>query len=130
MVRDNGAAGPHAPNPMPAPTTVCLFIPHLAIGGAELQLPPPRPQLPGAGIRPVIATLESRDTVAEDLRAEGIPVHLLPRRGASGVDTIRALARLVRTEGAEVLHAWLFVSNWRAPLVRLLAPRTKVLMSI
>src|SRR5436190_15083539 len=107
--RRGGAPGPRAtpPRTMRTPTTICLFIPHLAIGGAELQLSLLARELPGAGFRPVVATLESRDAVAADLEAAGIPVRVLPRRGPGGLGTIVDLARLARAEKAELLHAWL-----------------------
>lgn len=110
--------------------TICLFIPHLAIGGSELQLSLLARELLRAGQRPIVASFETRHEVAEAMRAAGIEVVFLPRRGKSGADAILGLARLVRRENVALVHAWLWVSNWRAALARVLNPRVPVLLSI
>jgi glycosyltransferase involved in cell wall biosynthesis len=110
--------------------TICLFIPHLAIGGSELQLSLLARELLRAGQRPIVASFETRHEVAEAMRAAGIEVVVLPRRGKSGADAILGLARLVRRENVALVHAWLWVSNWRAALARVLNPRVPVLLSI
>ena len=110
--------------------TICLFIPHLAIGGSELQLSLLARELLRAGLWPIVATFETRHEVAEAMRSQGIEVVLLPRRGKSGADAILGLARLVRRESVALVHAWLWVSNWRAALARVLNPRVPVVLSI
>src|SRR5262245_45722942 len=83
---------------------ICLFIPHLAIGGSELQLSLLARELRRIGDRPLVATFETRHEVAEALRAEGIEIVLLPRRGRTGADGVLALARLVRREKVALVH--------------------------
>lgn len=112
------------------PRTICLFIPHLAIGGSELQLSLLAHELKRAGDRPIVATFETRHEIAEAMKAAGIEVVLLPRSGRSGADSIVGLARLVRREHVALVHAWLWVSNWRAALARVLSPRVPVVLSI
>jgi glycosyltransferase involved in cell wall biosynthesis len=110
--------------------TICLFIPHLAIGGSELQLSLLARELVRAGHRPIVATFETHHEVAEAMKAEGIEIVVLPRRGRSGADAILGLARLVRRENVALVHAWLWVANGRAALARALNPRVPVLLSI
>jgi len=109
---------------------VALFIPHLGVGGAELQLCLLAPRLRGVGWDPFVATMEDLHGIAPRLAAYGVDVELLPRAGGSGVDTIMALARLVRRRRVDVVHAWLWASNWRAAVVRILAPHARVVASI
>ena len=109
---------------------VVLFIPHLGVGGAELQLSLLAPRLRDAGWEPSVATIEDLHGTAPRLAAVGVDVLFLPRAGRFGWDTIAGLARAVRRRRAEVVHAWLFASNWRAAVARLLAPRVRVVASI
>jgi glycosyltransferase involved in cell wall biosynthesis len=110
--------------------TVVLFIPHLGVGGAELQLCLLAPRLRAAGWEPTVATLEDLHGIAPRLSASGVEVVFLPRAGRSGADAIVALARFARRRRADVIHAWLWASNWRAALARLLAPQVRVVASI
>jgi glycosyltransferase involved in cell wall biosynthesis len=110
--------------------TVVLFIPVLGIGGAELQLGMLATRLAAAGWNPIVATMDDLHGTAPRLVEAGVEVVILPRAGRTGVDTISALARLVRKRRPHVLHAWLFASNWRAAVTRLLVPDTRVLASI
>jgi glycosyltransferase involved in cell wall biosynthesis len=110
--------------------TVVLFIPHLGVGGAELQLCLLAPRLRSAGWEPVVATIEDFHGIAPRLSASGVEVVFLPRARRAGWDTVAALARLVRRRQARVIHAWLWASNWRAAVARLLAPQVHVVASI
>lgn len=110
--------------------TVVLFIPHLGVGGAELQLCMLAPRLRDAGWEPVVATIEDLHGITPRLTSAGVEVVLLPRAGRMGWDTIAGLAALVRKRKASVVHAWLFASNWRAAVARVLAPRARVAASI
>ena len=94
--------------------TVALFIPHLGVGGAELQLCLLAPRLRDAGWEPFVATIEDLHGIAPRLSAAGVDVLFLPRAGRGGWDTIAGLVRAVRRRQARVVHAWLWASNWRA----------------
>jgi len=110
--------------------TVVLFIPHLGVGGAELQLCLLAPRLRAAGWEPLVATIEDLHGIAPRLSASGVEVVFLPRARRGSWDTVAALARLVRLRKAHVIHAWLWASNWRAAAARLLAPQVRVVASI
>jgi len=110
--------------------TVVLFIPHLGVGGAELQLCLLAPRLRDAGWEPLVATIEDLHGIAPRLSASGVEVIFLPRAGRSGWDTIVALARVARRRRVSIVHAWLWASNWRASVARFLAPHTHVVASI
>jgi len=110
--------------------SVVLFIPHLGVGGAELQLCLLAPRLRSAGWEPLVATIEDLHGIAPRLTASGVEVVFLPRVGRSGWDTVAGLARVARRRDARVIHAWLWASNWRAALARVLAPHVRVVASI
>jgi len=101
---------------------VALFIPHLDFGGSELQLFALARNLPPRGFRPIVVTIERRHGVAEMFQAQGIEVVALPRRGRAGLDSVLALARLIRERDIRLVHSWLWAANWRAALAGLLAP--------
>jgi glycosyltransferase involved in cell wall biosynthesis len=109
---------------------VCLFIPHLGIGGAELQLILLASRLQQEGFRPLVATVELLRDVASPLREAGIPVQVLPRRGRVGLDTLGALRQLVIQERVDILHSWLWASNWRTALTRFVGTRVPKVLSI
>jgi glycosyltransferase involved in cell wall biosynthesis len=110
--------------------SVALFIPHLGVGGAELQLCLLAPRLRDAGWEPFVATIEDLHGIAPRLGAAGVDVVFLPRAGRGGWDTIAGLARLIRGRRARVVHAWLWASNWRAAVARVLVPQVHVVASI
>jgi glycosyltransferase involved in cell wall biosynthesis len=110
--------------------TVALFIPHLGVGGAELQLCLLAPRLRDAGWEPIVATIEDLHGIAPRLVVAGVDVEFLPRAGRGGWDAIAGLARTVRRRQAQVVHAWLWASNWRAAIARLVAPDLRVIASI
>jgi glycosyltransferase involved in cell wall biosynthesis len=110
--------------------TVALFIPHLGVGGAELQLCLLAPRLRDAGWEPFVTTIEDLHGVAPRLVGAGVDVEFLPRAGRGGWDTIAGLARVVRRRRARVVHAWLWASNWRAAVARFLIPHVRVVASV
>lgn len=109
---------------------VALFIPHLGVGGAELQLCLLAPRLRDAGWDPFVATMEDLHGITPRLTEAGVEVAILPRSGRAGWDTIAGLAREIRRRRVDVVHAWLWAANWRAAVARLLAPHAKVVASI
>lgn len=108
---------------------VLLFVPHLAVGGAELQLFTLARALPSYGFRPIVASMEERHGAAERLRSAGVDVCILPR-SSLGLGSIIELSRLARKEGVRIVHAWLFSANWRAAAARVLSPGVRVLFSV
>jgi glycosyltransferase involved in cell wall biosynthesis len=112
------------------PIRVAIFIPHLAIGGSELQLALLARGLKDRGFDPVVFTMESRHDVLDRLQAGGIETRLLPRRSKLGLDTVLALARTARSERFHIVHAWLWAANWRAAAAHVLSPRTHVVLSV
>ncbi len=88
-----------------------LVIGQLDYGGAETQLAELALRLP-QGYEPVVYCLSSRDHPhGERLRKAGIPVRLLPARRHYDAGRVARLARLLRSDGIEVAHAFLYIAS-------------------
>lgn len=121
---------PGRPVDDPDSRVVGLFIPHLGIGGAELQLGLLASRLRGVGWMPFVATIQDLHGIARRFADAGVDVEFLPRNRRSGWDTVTALARVIRRRRARLVHAWLWAANWRAAVAHLLAPGVPVIASI
>jgi glycosyltransferase involved in cell wall biosynthesis len=120
---DRGPAPRHAPKQA---ITVCQVLHSLQVGGAEVLAARLARGLRGA-CRFVFACLDELGTLGEELRAEGFPVEVLGRQ--SGVDWRCAwrLARLLRRERVDLVHAHQYTPFFYALLARLLYRRPPVL---
>ncbi len=79
-------------------------------GGSELVFLTLTRALHAAG-RPVVFAVGEDGWLVEELRKLGVPVHVLPGLGLkkrSGIWSVRALHRLVRTNGIGLVHAMMF----------------------
>ncbi|GAA1959806.1 glycosyltransferase [Kitasatospora viridis] len=94
------------------------IITGLAAGGAEQQLLLTIRHLP-PGIHCEVAALTNPGSVAEALRAEGVPVHDLGMRGNRDLGVLPRLTRLIRRGRFDVVHTHLY----RAGLYGRLAAR-------
>ncbi len=84
--------------------TVCHVVHNLSVGGAELL---------AAGIsrglksrhRFVFACLDNDGELAEQLRAEGVPVYAMGRRPGADWRCVKRIWSLLRSERVDVIHA-------------------------
>ncbi|WP_035794344.1 glycosyltransferase [Kitasatospora mediocidica] len=97
---------------------VLHIITGLAAGGAERQLLLTLRHLP-LGYQSEVATLTNPGTVADALRAEGVPVHDLAMRGNRDLTVLPRLTRLIRRGQYDIVHTHLY----RAGLYGRLAAR-------
>ncbi|MFE9426066.1 glycosyltransferase [Kitasatospora sp. NPDC006697] len=97
---------------------VLHIITGLAAGGAEQQLLLTIRHLP-PGIHCEVAALTKPGSVAEALRADGVPVHDLGMRGNRDLGVLPRLTRLIRRGRFDVVHTHLY----RAGLYGRLAAR-------
>jgi glycosyltransferase involved in cell wall biosynthesis len=86
---------------------VLHVITGLGVGGAEHQL---RLLLRGlrAGIECEVVTLTNPGSVADAIRADGTPVHVLGMRGNNDVTAVPRLVRLIRAGRFDVVHTHLY----------------------
>ena len=91
---------------------VLLVIGQLQQGGAEGQLVHLARGLAGSTFEPSVACLsEVAEPHASNLRAEGIPVTIFPRRGRRDLARVRALAAHLRETKAGIVHSFLVGAN-------------------
>jgi glycosyltransferase involved in cell wall biosynthesis len=108
--------------------TVCQILHGLRVGGAEVLAARLARQL-GDTYEFLFVCIDELGTLGEELRAEGVPVHVLGRR--PGVDwrcSLR-LAKLLRRHEVDLVHAHQYTPFFYALTARLLYRRPPVLFT-
>ncbi len=106
--------------------TICQLLHSLTVGGAEVLAARLGRQL-HERYRFVYVCLDELGLLGEQLRGEGFPVHVLGRKpGVDGRLTFR-LARLLRQEGVDLIHAHQYTPFFYGLTARLLYRRPPVL---
>jgi glycosyltransferase involved in cell wall biosynthesis len=103
-----------------------FVIGQLSVGGAEGQL---RTVVRALDRRfsPIVYSLSGASgPVADELRAAGIVVRDV---GSRGPGRVLRLGRLLRSDGIELVHAWLFIANAYAAAAHLVAARVPLITS-
>jgi len=109
---------------------VVLVIGQLHQGGAEGQLAHLARGLAGVGWDPSVACLsEVAEPHATALRASGIPVAIIPRRRGRDLSRVKALATLLESTGADLVHSFLVGANAYAYAASRLAGRRRLVVS-
>lgn len=86
-----------------SPVPVLVLVPALPVGGAERQIAALVRGLDPLRFRAIVACQHAEGPVADEIRAAGIPVHLLSDGARADPDFLRRLLRLVRRERPGVL---------------------------
>jgi glycosyltransferase involved in cell wall biosynthesis len=101
------------------PISVCLLISSLEYGGAERQVVEMFRTFDRSRIRPIICSLSDNIPLAAGLQYRE-DLHIVPRRWRFDFTTIFRVARLLRRERIDVVHAFLFdaeiITRLAAPL--------------
>ena len=84
--------------------TICQLLHTLHVGGAEILVARLARRMRDR-CRFVFACLEERGTLGEELHREGFPVEVLGRRPGLDLRCARRLARFLRQERVDILHA-------------------------
>jgi glycosyltransferase involved in cell wall biosynthesis len=102
------------------PKRVLMVITGLGVGGAEWQLAGLAQQLRPRGISIVVVTLIEPGPLKDELAKLEIPVYSLGmKRGVPGLGAPWRLAKLIRREKPDVVHAHMFHANILARVSRL-----------
>lgn len=110
---------------------VLILSSSLVIGGAERQIVALARGLHRLGHHVAVAVFYPGGGFEPELRAEGIPVHDLRRRGRWDLVAFPArLARLVRAERPDVVQSYLGGPNFFAAVLKPLFPSAKVVWGI
>jgi L-malate glycosyltransferase len=108
--------------------TVCQLLHSLNVGGAEVLAARLARRLRGA-FRFVFACLDEVGPLGEGLRGEGFAVHLLGRKPGLDWSCPLRLARLLRAECVEVVHAHQYTPFFYATAARLAGRQCPVLFT-
>lgn len=134
----SGAARKRATEPL-GTRRIALVIKSLRVGGAETQLVALATGLQNRGWRPVVITLDAPspgDELASVLAEHGVPrrdVGMKPSvrgLGSLSLSAARRLARILREEGAQLVHSHMIHANVTSRLARLWAPELRVVSTV
>lgn len=104
-----------------APRRILIVITGLGVGGAERQIVALSHRFQALGSSVVVVTLIEPGPLKEEMTRANIPVYSLGmKRGIPGPGAIFKLAKIVRREKPDVVHAHMFHANILARVSRLL----------
>jgi glycosyltransferase involved in cell wall biosynthesis len=102
------------------PGRILMVVTGLGVGGAERQIVALAHRFQSLGSAITVVTLIEPGVLKDELVKVGIPVHSLGMsRGIPGPGAILKLARIVRREGPDVVHAHMFHANILARVSRI-----------
>jgi glycosyltransferase involved in cell wall biosynthesis len=107
---------------------VCQVLHNLRVGGAEVLAARLARGLSDRA-RFLFACLDELGTLGEELRRDGFPVHVLGRRPGLDWRCSYRLARLLRREQVDVIHAHQYTPFFYASTARLLCRRPAVIFT-
>jgi glycosyltransferase involved in cell wall biosynthesis len=107
---------------------VCQVLHSLKVGGAEVLAARLARQL-GSSFRVLFACLDDLGTLGQQFREEGFTVEVLGRRPGFDWRCVLRLARLLRRERVDLLHAHQYTPFFYALMARLLYRRPPVLFT-
>jgi glycosyltransferase involved in cell wall biosynthesis len=110
------------------PITICPLLHSLSVGGAEVLAARLARRLRGT-FRFVFVCLDEIGQLGEELRAEGFPVVLLGRRAGLDWGCPLRLARLVREQQVDVVHAHQYTPFFYGLAARLCGPGRPILFT-
>lgn len=116
------------PNGRGSGATICQVLHSLQVGGAEVLAARLARRLQGS-YRFLFVCLDKLGTLGEELRAEGFPVEVLNRRPGLDWRSTWRLARLLRRERVDLLHAHQYTPFFYALTARWLGKRIPVLFT-
>ncbi len=108
---------------------ILLVIPQLRIGGAEHQVALLARTLKARNHNVAVATFYAGGDLEAGLRDSGVPVHVVQKRTALGLEVIAGLRRLLVEGRYDVVHSFLFPANWRTRIAGHLARTPAVIVS-
>lgn len=101
---------------------VCLLISSLEFGGAERQVIALARSFDRDRVKPTVCSLSDKVPLARLLPDEGQNIRIIKKRGRFDFTAVFRVARLLRQESIDVVHAFLFdaeiVARLAAPLAR------------
>lgn len=101
----------------------------MGIGGTERVVRDLARHFENDQFRTSVACLDALGAFGEELRAAGMPTHVLGRRPGVDVRVAIRLARVCRAGGVDIIHAHQYTPYFYAAAACLLVPRVKVVFT-
>jgi glycosyltransferase involved in cell wall biosynthesis len=111
------------------PERILIAIDGMELGGSQRQVQQLLLGLDRQRWSPELAFFRDESSLADAIRAEGIPVHLVPKRRRVDVGFLRAYARLLRERDYALVHAFSLTAELATVLARPLSGRRPVLVA-
>lgn len=106
---------------------VLRLITWLPLGGIERKIAAVVPRLDRELFDPHICCLRERGPLADQLEAQGIPVHVIPFHSRLDPRGLWRLARLIRRLRIDIVHAHMYRANTPATVVSMLGVDVRVI---
>ncbi len=106
---------------MPEPVSLLFLVPALPVGGAERQIAALARALDPSRFRPVVACQHALGPVADELRAAGVPVHLLSGGARFDPGFLARTVALMRRERVRIVLSHGFSTGVAARVAAVLA---------
>src|SRR5215213_3605643 len=114
-----------------APGKIVMVVTGLGVGGAERQIVALAHRFQALGSSIVVVTLIEPGPLKEEMTRMNIPVYSLGmKRGMPGPGAILKLAKIVRREKPDVVHAHMFHANLLARVSRIFWMNTPLVCAI
>ena len=112
---------------VPVPIRVLQLLQGLAIGGIERMVLDLVGGLPAGEYATSFCTFDRVGALADEVGAAGMPLHFRPRRGAIDAGFVLWLARLLRRERIDIVHAHNATAFFYGAAATSLVPRVRFL---
>lgn len=106
---------------MNRPLHVLRVITWMPVGGIERKIVAVLPRLDPARFRASLVCIREKGPLADELERQGVPVHLCPLRTRLSPSGILKLARLMRRERVDIVHAHMYRASVPATIAAHLA---------
>lgn len=103
------------------PVSVCLIVSSLEFGGAERQVIALAQSFDAARVRPIVCSLSDEVPLVNRISDRRWALQIVRKRGRFDFTTIFRVARLLRRERVDVVHAFLFDAEIVARLAGMFA---------
>jgi glycosyltransferase involved in cell wall biosynthesis len=118
-------------DPRRQPLKIMHLITGLRRAGAEGMLLKLLQHRDRERMQAVVVVLSGEDALADDIRAAGVPVHVLGIGGTMGaIAALPRLIRLVRSERPDLLQSWLYQADFAGLLLSYVFPEMSLVWNL
>ncbi|MGI9451270.1 MAG: glycosyltransferase, partial [Geminicoccaceae bacterium] len=109
---------------------VLIVTDEMEVGGSQRQIANLLTAIDQTKIEPVLLYFREHSFLVDQIKAQGIRVHYLPKQGKIDLGFLLALIRFLRAERFDVIHAYSFTAELWIALARHFAKGAVLISSI